>query len=356
MVDLDDPKVYKKLDPSDMRGRIRELPQQCLKAWHQALDFQLPSDYSVADKIVVLGMGGSAIGGDMLRSLIDTESKLPVSVHRDYNLPDYVDAKTLVIASSYSGMTEETLSSFTQALSTPAKKLALTTGGKLKEIAENNGVPVFTIDYIAQPRAAVAHSFLPLLGICQNLGLVSDKSQELAEMEQILESLHTTINDTCPISGNPAKQTASDLYNRLAVIYGAGILASVAQRWKTQINENSKAWAFYEVLPELNHNAVVGYEFPARLAGDAFIVLLRSPHLHPRILLRYDVITDVLSRAGIDHTVIEGSGEGALSQMMSLVLLGDWASYYLAILYETDPTPVKVIDYFKERLSGSETS
>ena len=140
MIDLDNTEVYKRLDPAGMRERIRELPQQCLKAWQQALDFKLPNGYSNIDKVVILGMGGSAIGGDLLKSLSALEKKALVLVHRDYDLPPFIDAKTLVIASSYSGMTEETLSAFNQALTTPAKKLVLTTGGKLKAIAEQNSI------------------------------------------------------------------------------------------------------------------------------------------------------------------------------------------------------------------------
>ncbi len=351
MINLDDPEVYVRLDPADMRGRIRELPRQCLKAWQQALSFELPPDYSSVDKVVILGMGGSAIGGDLLGSLAAADSKVPISVHRDYDLPPCVDANTLVIASSYSGMTEETLSSFTQALATPARKLVLTTGGKLKGLAEKNGIPVFAINYVAQPRAALAHSFLPLLGICQSLGFVSDKSGEVEEMAQVLDNLQTTTDDTCPTPRNPAKQMAGKLHDRLVVIYGAGILSPVARRWKTQINENSKAWAFYEIFPELNHNAVVGYEFPTELAQKVFVILLRSQYLHPRTLLRYNVTSDVLSQARISYEVVDGLGESALSQMMSLVLFGDWVSYYLALLYETDPSPVKVIDYLKKRLT-----
>jgi len=354
MIDLDSPEVYQRLDPAGMRERIRELPQQCLKAWQQALDFKLPKKgYSNIDKVVILGMGGSAIGGDLLKSLSALEKKALVLVQRDYDLPLFVDAKTLVIASSYSGMTEETLSAFNQALSTPAKKLALTTGGKLKSIAEQNKIPVFTIDYVSSPRAAVGHSFLPLLGICQKLGIVSDKSKDVAEMAQVLNDLQATIDVNYPLKLNPAKQLATKLYSHLAVIYGAGFLATAAQRWKTQINENSKGWAFYEIFPELNHNATVGYEFHADLAQRIFVVFLRSPRLHPRTLIRYKLTAEMLSQAKVSHEIIDAKGESALSQMMSLVFFGDWVSYYLALLNETDPSPVKVIDYLKKRLAES---
>ncbi len=353
MIDLDSPEVHKKLDPSGMRERIRELPQQCLKAWQQALDFKLPSSYAKVDKIAILGMGGSAIGGDLLSSLGALDGKVPISVCRDYTLPKFVDAKTLIIASSYSGMTEETLSAFNQALESPARKLVVTTGGKLKTIAEQNSIPVFTINYVSPPRAALAHSFFPLLGISHKLGIVSDKSKDVVEMAQVLKDVQTTIDEDCPLKRNPAKQLATKLHQHLAIIYGASFISPVALRWKTQINENSKAWAFYEMLPELNHNAVVGYEFPAELAQRLFVVLLRSPDLHPRTLLRYKFTGEMLSQRNVSHETVECRGESALSQMMSLVLFGDWVSYYLALLNETDPYPVKIIDFLKKRLTES---
>jgi len=250
-------------------------------------------------------------------------------------------------------MTEETLSGFAQALEIPAKKLVITTGGKLKEIAELNKIPVLTIDYKAPPRAALAHSFLPLLGICQNLGVVSDKSKDVAEMAQVLQDLQTTIDENRPLKSNPAKQLATKLHQHLAIIYGAGFLSPVALRWKTQINENSKAWAYHEILPELNHNAVVGYKFPAEQAQTLFVVFLRSPDLHPRTLLRYKFTGEMLNQAKVSHETIDARGKSALSHMMSLVFFGDWVSYYLALFNETDPSPVKIIDFLKKRLAES---
>jgi glucose/mannose-6-phosphate isomerase len=353
MINLDDPKLHKKLDPSGMRERIRELPQQCLKAWQQAMDFKLPSNYSRVNKVVILGMGGSAIGGDLLSSIASLESKTPITVSRDYTLPAFIDSKTLVIASSYSGMTEETLSAFGQALQTPTKKLAISTGGKLQEMAKQNDIPFMTIDYKSPPRAALAHSFIPVLGICQKLGIVSDRAKDVAEMGRVLKNMLSTIDESNPSKSNPAKQLAKKLHRRLAIIYGAGFVSTAAQRWKTQINENSKAWAYYEILPELNHNAVVGYEFPAELAQSIFVVFLRSPRLHPRTLLRYKLTAEMLSQRKVSHETIEAKGKSALAQMMSLVYFGDWVSYYLALLYETDPYPVKIIDFLKKRLAES---
>ncbi len=350
-INLDDPQVYQQFDPEGMLTCLHEMPRLCRQAWQMAMNFDLPPDYSQIDKAVILGMGGSAIGADLVSSLAATEARLPVLIHRGYNLPAFIDSRTLVIASSYSGITEETLSSFEQALETGAKKLAITTGGKLKTMAEKRNIPVFSFDYKAQPRAALPFSFLPILGFLQKLGFVNDKSADVAETVRTLNQQSEKINESIPSSQNPAKQLAQRLYGHLPVLYGAGIVSEVAHRWKTQLNENSKAWAFYEAFPELNHNAVVGYQFPPELAGKIVVVLLRSNLLHQRILLRYRITCQLLEQAKVDYQIMDGEGASPLSQMMSLVLFGDYVSYYLAILYKTDPSPVKTIDYLKQQLA-----
>ncbi len=350
-INLDDPQVYQQFDPEGMLTCLHEMPRLCQQAWQMAMNFDLPPDYSQIDKAVILGMGGSAMGADLVSSLAATEARLPILIHRDYNLPAFINARTLVIASSYSGMTEETLSSFEQALETKAKKLAITTGGKLKTMAEKRKIPVFSFDYKAQPRAALPFSFLPILGFLQKLGFVNDKSADVAEMVHTLNQLSSKINEGVPSSQNPAKQLAQRLYGHLPVLYGAGIVSEVAHRWKTQFNENSKAWAFYEAFPELNHNAVVGYQFPPELASKIVVVLLRSNLLHQRILLRYRITCQLLEQAKVDYQIVDGEGTSPLSQMMSLVLFGDYVSYYLAILYQIDPSPVKTIDYLKRQLA-----
>jgi len=329
---------------------LHEMPELCQRAWQTATEFNLPSDYAEVDKVIILGMGGSAIGGDLVSSLIASEARLPIIVHRGYNLPAFVDHRTLVIASSYSGMTEETLSAFDQALKIESKKLVITTGGKLRDMAVNKSVPVFSFDYKAQPRAALPFSFLPVLCFTQKLSFIGDKSADVAEMVQTLEQLAQRVKEDVPLTRNAAKQLTKKLYGHLPVIYGAGLVSEVAHRWKTQLNENSKAWAFYEVFPELNHNAVVGYQFPKELASDVVVVMLQSAFLSERIKLRYKVTGELLERARVDYQTVEGEGTNPLAQMMSLVLFGDYVSYYLAMLYRIDPTPVESIAYLKEQL------
>lgn len=351
MIDLDNTKTYKQLDPSGMLEHLHEFPEQCQRAWQNALKFELPQGYTEANKAIILGMGGSAIGGELISRLAFLENKLPVWVHRDYDSPPFLDESTLLIASSYSGNTEETLSSFAESLKTPAKRIALTTGGRLKELAEEKNIPVLVIEYRAPPRAAFPHSFISLLGIFQKLGLLGDKSADLKEAIEVLKKLSAELGESIPLASNPAKQLATRLQGNLAVIYGAGILSEVAARWKGQLNENSKVWAFREVFSELNHNAVVGYEFPRQVGEMTMVVLLHSSLLHARLSTRYRLTTDILGKAGVNHQQIEAQGKSPLAQMMSLVLFGDWVSFYLALLNGADPTPVAPIDYLKKRLA-----
>jgi glucose/mannose-6-phosphate isomerase len=353
MIDLDNASVYRQFDKSGMLDHLHEFPEQCRKAWEKVLNFELPREYIKISSVVIAGMGGSAIGGDIVRRLALAESKAPVWVHRDYGLPAFVDAGTLVIASSYSGNTEETLSAFTKSLGTGSKKLVITSGGKLKQLAEQEGIPTFVIDYQAPPRAALPHSFVPLVGIFQKLGLLADKSADLQEAVDILKKLSRDLLETKPLASNPAKQLAVKLRERIAVIYGAGILSEVARRWKGEFNENSKAWAFFECFPELNHNAVVGYEFPPEAKEKTFVLMLRSSSLHPRNLLRYEVTSKLLASAGIAYEFVEARGKSALAQVLSLVLLGDYTSFYLSILNEVDSSSTDAIDFVKQHLAQS---
>jgi len=299
----------------------------------------------------VLGMGGSAIGGDLIGGLLLGEACVPVIVSRDYDLPKYVDSQTLVIASSYSGNTEETISAFEQALKTNAKKLVITTGGKLKTLAERNNVPVCVFSYKAQPRAVLGYSLGLMIGILHNLGVIKKQSEEVAKAINTLDELSAKIDAAVPLANNPAKQLAQKLVGKTVVVYGGGIFAEVAHRWKTQVNENSKAWAFYEAYSELNHNAVVGYEYPSELAGKMYVVMLRAPSIHPRNLKRYELTAQILDKSGVAYEILDATGEGLLSQVMSHILFGDWVTYYLAILYGADPAPVKVISGLKDKLA-----
>lgn len=351
MIDLDDLEGIARQDPEGMRERIAELPDQLRECWQAVATIHLPPEYSEVDNVIVLGMGGSAIGGDLVRTLVARESRVPIEVVRDYCLPAYVGPRTLAIASSYSGNTEETLASFALARAAGAKLVATTTGGELLRRCRAFGLPVFQFSYQSQPRAALGYSVAPLLRFLHAAGIIDDKSDEVQESVRVLEEMRARLGPSSQSADNPAKKLARDLHGRLAIIYGAGLTAEVARRWKGQINENGKALAAYDVLPELNHNSVVGYDFPVGLPDQIRVVFLLPRALQPRVAERVGVTQELLRRRGIPFHALNSEGESGLAQVMSTVYLGDWTSYYLALLNGVDPTPVKAIDFLKERMA-----
>lgn len=351
MSPLDDPQTYERLDPTGMRRRIGDLPVQCEAAWRRGVTFRLPRDYRRPDHLVVLGMGGSAIGGDLLRALAALESPAPVVVVRGYHLPPIVTRRSLVVACSYSGATEETLSAFQEALTIPCRKLAITTGGPLAAAARANGVPLLQFEYPAEPRAALGWLFLLLAGVAHQVGVISDLTRDLDEALGLMEELLHVWRETVPTPQNTAKGLAQRLHGRLPVLFGAGFLSAVARRWKTQLNENAKVWAVAEELPEADHNAIVGFSLPRQVASQVTGLFLRSPALHPRVLLRYTATQDALRGAGAAAEEVHAHGRSPLAQMLTTILCGDYVSYYLAILNGVDPSPVPAIEALKARLA-----
>jgi len=336
-------------DPGNMLERIKDLPKQVREAWSIARAAQLPPAHGDVRNITVAGMGGSAIGGDLAAALLADELKVPMSVHRDYGLPAYVGRDSLVIASSYSGNTEETLSSFKEAQRRGARVLVLTTGGRIAELARAAKYPVITFAYAAQPRAALGYSLGLVLGSLVRLGFVRDLSTDidaaLADLAMLEERVHEGART------NDAKKLAVELYGRIVFAYGAGVLGVMARRVKGQWNENAKNWSAFDVMSELNHNAVVGFPHPD-VARDALIVLLlRSDRDNPRHKLRFDVTRELLDRASIAHKTVQFTGSSMLSEVLQLTLFTDYVSFYVALLNGADPTPVKSIDYLKDRLA-----
>ncbi len=352
MVNLDDMGIYEQGDPQRMRDRIAELPAHCADAWHLVQDFSLPESYRAVRGVAVLGMGGSAIGGDLAAGLVAGECPALVTVIRQYDLPAWVGPETLVVGSSYSGKTEETLTAFTQALERGCKTAVIATGGDLAAWAEERGIPLLRFSPCLAPRAAIGYSLMLLLGILWRAGLVRDYGEDLDEAIAVLEEWQRELRPETPTVRNPAKRLAGQLIGKLPVVYGAGFLAPVARRWKGQFNENAKQWAIWEEMPELNHNAVVGYGIPDGVREQVYVVMLRSQQDHPRVRARWEVTKELLLQEGIAPDEIWARGKSALAQMLSLIHFGDYVSLYLAILNGADPTPVPPIDYLKGRLAG----
>jgi glucose/mannose-6-phosphate isomerase len=346
---LDDYQRLSSADPSNMLQDIRSLADHCTETWAKVRDIQLPPDYSRVDAIVFTGMGGSAMIGDVLASLIGSTSPLPFIVSRGYELPKFVGPRTLVIASSHSGETEETITSFKAAHAAGAKLLGLGTGGSLQALAEQWNAPFLRYDFAGQPRAAFGYAFVTLLGAAYALDLLPDPSAAIEEACALLHELHETIGPDAPTSRNPAKQLALELHGHIPYVYAGPLLAKLAHRWKNQLNENSKSWAGWDVLPELNHNTVASYEFP-EVWSQARIILLRSSSEGARMLQRMDITAQLLAQRGIACSIVQAQGESALAQMFWTAHFSDYVSYYLAALYGTNPTEIEAISQLKEQL------
>jgi glucose/mannose-6-phosphate isomerase len=351
VIDLDQQRHYEDVDREGMLARILALPTQLRRAWSLAQSLSLPSYLREKDNVVVAGMGGSAIGADLTRTLAEAEARVPVAVVRGYELPSYVNERSLVVLSSFSGATEEVLSAADQAIRRNAGIVAIAGGGPLAERVSKAGAPVVRFSFDGRPRAAVGFSTLGMLGILAHLGYISDKTTDVHAAANLLKQLVSELGPDVPAERNPAKRLAQNLSPRLTVTYGGGLMAEVARRWKGQINENAKSWAFYEQLPELNHNAVLGYLFPADLGPRVWVVILSSRLNHPRITLRESVTREELSRRGIQSTTIEARGDSILEHLFSAVYFGDFVSYYLALVHEVDPSDDATLGFFKTRLS-----
>jgi glucose/mannose-6-phosphate isomerase len=351
LASLDDRKTLERLDPSGLLARIEALPDQCESAWQATGALTLSDTYRDASEIVVIGMGGSAIAGSVFRAVAMQSARKPVHIVRGYDAPAFVGPRTLAVACSHSGDTEEALSAFEQALAAGAKPVVVTTGGKLGSMAQQGGYPAFTYEYQGEPRSAIGHQLMTLLAIGERAGLLEGQGRAVAEAVSCMREQRERLAFDVPSARNAAKQLAGRLHGRIPIVIGAGVLSEAAYRWRTQIAENSKAWAFAEELPELDHNTIVGFGLPKELLPNLHAVLLSHPALHPRLLRRYDATAAELDLAGVSHERVEAIGTGALAQALTGLYLGDFVSYYLALLYGVDPSPVAPIQRLKAKLA-----
>jgi glucose/mannose-6-phosphate isomerase len=353
-MNLDDLVAIQKLDSENMLAEINNLPGQLAQAWALGQTLPLPKIESIA-RVVISGMGGSAIGADLLAGYAAGDCNVPVFVHRDYGLPAFVSGKdTLFIASSHSGNTEETLDAFELALKRGCSVMAISTGGKLAEKAAAAGCPVWIFPHRGQPRAAVGFSFGLLLAIFSRLGLLPAQADLLAGAVQAMQTQQDQIMATVPAALNPAKRYAGQLVGRWVTIFGSGVLAAVARRWKGQINELAKAPANFEFLPEADHNTLAGVLNPSMelLMPHTMTLFLGAALDHPRNKIRAMITRQTYMIEGLNTDVYMSQGETSLAQMWTAIHFGDYMAYYLAIAYHTDPTPVEALVSLKATLAS----
>ena len=351
-MNLDDLNRFKELDTLNMLGEIDNLPDQLSNAYQLGLKHDLP-DWKNLRQVVIAGMGGSAIGADLLASYCASLSLIPVSVQRDYGLPLFArGGETLVICSSHSGNTEEILDAFEAARKAECRIIVMSTGGELAHRAKESNIPVWTFEHKGQPRAAVGFSFGLLLAVFQRFGFIPDQKDSMEDALAFMKRSQQYLRPEIPAVKNPAKRYAGQLMGRWVTVMGSGLLTTVARRWKGQINEVAKAGANFEFLPEADHNTLAGTMNPEEVLNPHTMTLfLRAPSDHPRNRVRSDLTRKAFMLEGMNTDYVDARGNTPLAHMWTLILFGDYMAYYLAMGYGVDPTPIKALVDFKEAMA-----
>jgi len=331
------------LDKSNLRQVIIDSPKQFAKGLELAKNIKVPGNFT---NVVVSGMGGSSLPIDIFRtylnSLYPTEKikEFELIQNRTYSLPHESYDNCLNIFSSYSGTTEETLSSLEEAIKNNLPSIGIATGGKLIELCQANNLPFVILPAGIEPRYATGYFFGSLLQILANQGLISDKANDIVELSKNLEKEVLRLEDR-------GKELVELLIGKTPVIYSSDKFKSVVMIWKIKINESATTPAFYNVFPELNHNEMAGWGRPQ---GKFHIITLLDKDEHPQVIKRMRITADFLKEKGTETTIIEMEGLDILNKIFNTLLLGDWAAYYLALAYGQDPTPAKMVNDFKKLL------
>jgi glucose/mannose-6-phosphate isomerase len=354
--DLDSPRFLEAGDPGGMLAAVEAFHRQCEDALQLGEGLsELPAAGKIKE-LCFIGMGGSGIGGDILRSLLEEQGRaLPIRVHEDYGLPAGVGAETLVVATSYSGNTEETLSGFEEATARGCTILAVSSGGALQEMALQQGIPCIMVPQGLQPRASLGYLTLPAGVVLERLGWFEGFSSSSRRAIELVERVGRRWKPGQPAVQNEAKRIAALVLGRIPLIYGAGGPLQVsAYRWKCQLNENAKNPAFYNALPEMNHNELTGWEVADVLKSSFVVVILVDENADVRMARKVKITSQILKEYVSGVEVVEVGGGSHMERIWSSIHLGDYVSVYLALLKGVDPTPVDVITLLKKRLAEEE--
>lgn len=339
-------RLREELDRGRMWDILMQFPEDLERAWREAEELEL--EWEEPSKVLVAGMGGSAIGGDLAKEYAYDRARIPVEVVRDFEPPLYADRSTLAFVVSYSGKTEETLSTLSRLLDAGCAIVAVTSGGILGEVAAKKGLPVLEVPAGRPPRTALPYLYLPILVILSKLGVLEFDRGELEEAISMAREARRELFEGGETS-RVAEELAERALGKIPLIYSYRPYYSVAYRFKTQINENAKQHAFCAEIPEMCHNEIVGWE---RGGSKYFPVFLRGREEDPRVRARVEYLVEVLEERGVGYGVVEARGEGRLSNQLSLLYAADVASYYLALLNGVDPTPIELISRMKKRVGG----
>jgi glucose/mannose-6-phosphate isomerase len=338
------------VDRDNFKRYLTDFPHQIAESQRIFLE-NTPRLKDSRQHIVYLGMGGSAIAGDIIREVLHDDLKLPIQVIRGYELPGYCSDSSLVIASSYSGNTEETIHAVKEAKKSGAQIVAITSGGEMLKLAKKHKWPVLLLPEGFPPRQAFGYIFfLAYQLVLKTMGKTVSQ-EEFDYLVHFAESL-TQISDEQSVEGRAfTKDLALRLKNKIPIIYTlAPYLATVSTRWKNQFQENSKSMAFSNVIPEMNHNEIVGWEMECLPSKDYLVIFLEYDQPNPRIEKRIRLTKSIIQDRDIEVIEIYAEGENLLAKVISLIIKGDWISYYLALFYERNPAAIMNIDYLKSEL------
>lgn len=348
------------LDDLNMIGRIDKgnMLSYCLEAakhYENAVRIAegITVSYPNPNLIIVAGMGGSALGGEFLKDWAQDTLYIPIETLRDYNLPAFVNEKTLAFIVSYSGETEETLNCFSEAVKRKCMVVCICSAGNLLAVAEKLQKPTFQIPRGMPPRAAFPYLFTPMLIFLEKIGLIYNAKTEISEAIEVLRQISSENAPEKPLNENFSKRIAVKINGTVPIIYGFRFYRSVAQRFKQQFNENSKNPSFWNVFPELNHNEIVGWEAAGQLAKCFSAIIIRDIHEPEEIKCQIEKTKEILEGNVRGICEVWGRGAGKLAKMLSTALIGDFASVYLALLRGVDPTPVESISILKRRMADA---
>ncbi len=322
------------------------------KHYRKAVDVasQIKVDFPKPENIVIAGMGGSAIGGDLLKDWAKDRLKITVEVNREYHLPKYVGKKSLVIVASYSGDTEESLSSFLEALKRKCMIFCISSGGALIKYAKKLNVPYLQVPGGMPPRAGLPYMFVPLVVLMEKIGLVKNVNEELDEAVILIKKVSQENGPSVLTRDNFAKTVANHIGETAPTVYGFGFYRSVALRMKQQFNENSKSAAKWEYFPELDHNEIVGWEGRGEQCKYFSVIFIHDPDAPVEITSRVETTQQIMERTGLIMFDLKVQGKSTLAKMLSTIVVGDFISVYLAVIRGVDPTPVKTISYLKNSI------
>lgn len=322
----------------------------------QDLDkLEVPPEFKLAKNVVLAGMGGSALAGRMMKSLFEKQLRVPFEVVTDFYLPGYVGEDTLVILSSYSGNTAETLEVSIKAKEKGAMIFGMTAGGKLKDFLEENEIPRFIIDTkynpSSQPRMSLGYTSIALVCFFAKCGFISITDLELGETMDEADKFVQKFSARTPGDQNSAKMLAHKLQGKIAVLVSSEHLYEAAHPFKNQLNENSKSFSTHFAIPELNHHLMEGLTFPASAKGVLHFIFFESQNYDPEVIKRYQLTKEVIDKQGYNFTAYSLESDSKFKQVIEILVLGSYTSFYLAMLNNIDPAPIPWVDYFKQRLA-----